>query len=159
MLKKIVSGGQTGVDRAALDAAIACGLEHGGWCPKGRRAEDGRIPQYYRLDETPRADYRQRTEWNVRDSDATLIIVRDVLKGGTLYTLKYAVHHRRPVFIAGLSCPVSLPALCSWIDGCGIAVLNVAGPREGPDPAIHRESKMLVEMLICSGRKRTPGDS
>ena len=71
-LRKVVSGGQTGVDRAALDVALDLGYEAGGWVPKGRRAEDGMIPERYRLNETPSRDYEQRTEWNVRDSDGTL---------------------------------------------------------------------------------------
>ena len=87
---KIISGGQTGVDRAALDAAIAAGFPIGGWCPKGRKAEDGVIDQRYALTETPLAGYAQRTEWNVRDSDGTLIFYRTKIKGGTLLTLKTA---------------------------------------------------------------------
>jgi len=88
---KIVSGGQTGADRAALDWAIGRGLEHGGWCPRGRRAEDGAVPLQYRLTETPTERWEQRTEWNVRDSDATLIItVSETLTGGSLRTLELA---------------------------------------------------------------------
>ena len=90
MLAKIISGGQTGVDRAALDVAIAMGIPHGGWCPKGRRAEDGTIPARYHLAETRSAAYRQRTEWNVRDSEGTVIFtISPVLIGGSMGTGSY----------------------------------------------------------------------
>ncbi len=90
-IDRIVSGVQTGADRAALDFAINHGLPHGGWCPKGRRAEDGRIPPRYQLVETPSKDYEQRTRWNVRDSDATLIISKSPqLTGGSAYTRRCA---------------------------------------------------------------------
>src|SRR3954454_8651242 len=88
MFTKIVSGGQTGVDRAALDVALALGIPCGGWCPKGRKAEDGPIEDRYPLSETPSSDYRQRTLWNIRDSDATLILTWGEPTGGTLLTVK-----------------------------------------------------------------------
>ena len=88
---RIISGGQTGADRAALDWAIARGIPYAGWCPRGRRAEDGRIPARYDLIQTPSHDYEQRTRWNVRDSDGTLIISRAAkLTGGSAYTARYA---------------------------------------------------------------------
>ncbi|MCC6355238.1 MAG: putative molybdenum carrier protein [Verrucomicrobiae bacterium] len=91
IIEKIVSGGQTGADRAALDAAIALGIPHGGWCPKGRRAEDGRIPGRYRLAETPGANYLQRTEWNVRDSDGTVLFtLGKAATGGSRKTIEIA---------------------------------------------------------------------
>ncbi|RPH39365.1 MAG: molybdenum cofactor carrier, partial [Burkholderiales bacterium] len=99
----IISGGQTGVDRAALDAAIASGLEYGGWCPKGRLAEDGTIPFCYQLRETSSTAYRTRTSRNVRDSDGTLVLLRDRLRGGTRYTIRYAEKIGRPVLIVRLS--------------------------------------------------------
>jgi hypothetical protein len=96
-LPKILSGGQTGADRAALDWAINNGMPHGGWCPKGRRAEDGRVPERYCLEETPQTQYRQRTTWNVRDADATLIVtLTGDLAGGTLFTRQYAERIGRP---------------------------------------------------------------
>lgn len=88
--ERIISGGQTGADRAALDAALACGLPIGGWCPRGRRAEDGQIPARYPLVETPSRDYRQRTRWNVRDSDFTLVFVIGSLGGGSKFTTEVA---------------------------------------------------------------------
>jgi len=98
-VESIISGGQTGVDRAALGVALALGLPHGGWCPAGHRAEDGRIPGQYRLRETPSADYLQRTEWNVRDSDATLILSPEPLEGGTEATRKFTQQYARPCLI------------------------------------------------------------
>ena len=96
-LRKIVSGGQTGVDRAALDAAMAHDVPVGGWCPKGRRAEDGVIPERYPLKETPSDAYEQRTAWNVRDSDGTLLITDGALEGGTALTMQEAKRQGRPV--------------------------------------------------------------
>ncbi|HCU87034.1 MAG TPA: hypothetical protein DGP39_05850, partial [Verrucomicrobiales bacterium] len=94
---KIVSGGQTGADRAALDWAMAHGVPHGGWCPAGRLAEDGVIDMRYSLKETPQPEYLQRTEWNVRDSDATLIVsCAAELAGGSLATWDLAAAHDRP---------------------------------------------------------------
>src|SRR5829696_9190550 len=96
-VKEIVSGGQTGADRAALDWAIEHGLPHGGWCPQGRRAEDGRIASRYHLKETPGTQYAQRTEWNVRDSDGTVLVTLDHrLSGGTRQTLEFARRHKKP---------------------------------------------------------------
>ncbi len=97
MIQKIISRGQTGADRAALDWAIAHGIPHGGWCPAGRRAEDGVIPERYYLRETPARRYQQRTQWNVRDSDATLIISLSAeLIGGSLATGEWANKMNRP---------------------------------------------------------------
>jgi len=96
-IEKIISGGQTGADRAALDWAIEHDIPHGGWCPKGRRAEDGGIPEQYALRETPQRDYRQRTKWNIRDADATLIVTEErELATGSLFTLHYAQTMARP---------------------------------------------------------------
>lgn len=92
-IDKIISGGQTGVDRAGLDVAIALGIPHGGWCPKGRKAEDGTIPAIYQIQETPKTNYKQRTGWNVRDSDGTLILTLGEPTGGTAATIKLAAAH------------------------------------------------------------------
>src|SRR5437660_8982603 len=99
MFTKLISGGQTGVDRAALDVAIELGLPCGGWCPKGRRAEDGRIPGRYPLKETPSWVYPQRTEWNIRDSDGTLVLTLSRATGGTALTIHLAKSMRKPVLI------------------------------------------------------------
>ena len=144
MFRKIVSGGQTGVDRAVLDFALASGIVHGGWCPKGRRAEDGKLPEKYNLQETPRKDYGQRTEWNVRDSDGTLVIINRELSGGTLYTLETARKMGKPVMIAALADKAEEKQVAGWVENNGIRVLNVAGPRASSEPEIY---SMTLEFL------------
>ena len=144
MFRKIVSGGQTGVDRAALDFALANGIEHGGWCPKGRRAEDGMLDEKYNLNETPRRDYRQRTEWNVRDSDGTLIIINRELSGGSLYTLEAVRNTGKPVMVVCLVDGAEEMLVAEWLKNNGVNVLNVAGPRASSEPAIY---DMALEFL------------
>uniref|UniRef100_UPI0025796DED putative molybdenum carrier protein n=1 Tax=Ralstonia sp. RL TaxID=1839756 RepID=UPI0025796DED len=121
---KIISGGQTGADRAAFDWAIVNCLPHGGWCPKGRKAEDGVIPDEYRLSETPSRSYRQRTEWSVRDSDATLIFTLDgKLDGGSKRTDEFAIKLNKPYLHV---CRESSPALLiSFLNRHSIQVLNI----------------------------------
>ena len=106
MIKKIISGGQTGVDRAGLDAAIQHNISHGGWCPRGRRAEDGTIDTRYQLVETASHDYSQRTEFNVRDTDGTLILNMGTLDGGTAFTARVAESIPKPCLILDLGGPV-----------------------------------------------------
>ncbi len=96
MLTTIISGGQSGVDRAALDVALQLNLACRGWCPRGRLSEQGPIPNRYPLQETPSADPAQRTKWNVRDADATLILAAGVLAGGTALARDCAVRHEKP---------------------------------------------------------------
>ena len=149
LLRKIVSGGQSGVDRAALDAARALGLAAGGWCPRGRIAEDGRIRRCYRLLETPSGNYPQRTEWNVRDSDATLIVNRGRLDGGTLATARLALgRHRKPLFMIELGRRVPRERFRAWLRRHRVRVLNVAGPRESKRPGIHRQAGKLLKDLL-----------
>jgi predicted Rossmann fold nucleotide-binding protein DprA/Smf involved in DNA uptake len=123
---KIISGGQTGVDRAALDAAMAAGIALGGWCPKGRLAEDGPLPDHYPLEETSSHRYRQRTQWNVRDSDGTLVLYWGELQGGTLATVKLADQYRRPLRIVNLLAPANVAEVAQWITSNNIKILNVA---------------------------------
>ncbi|MGW8257752.1 MAG: putative molybdenum carrier protein [Thermoguttaceae bacterium] len=149
-LKKIISGGQTGVDRGALDAAISLAIPHGGWCPKGRLAEDGRIPEVYQLQETDSADYALRTERNVVDSDATLIICRGALSGGTLLTQRFADGHRRPCLVVDLERPLRPAEVRQWIEKHGVETLNVAGPRESQSPGIGESARHFV--MACCGR-------
>ncbi|MEM7782948.1 MAG: putative molybdenum carrier protein [Planctomycetota bacterium] len=152
LIRKIVSGGQTGVDRAALDAAIFLDLEHGGWCPAGRRAEDGRIPARYLLIETSERDYSVRTEKNVVESDATLILFCNQLTGGTLLTLRLAQKHFRPYLCIDLEefnqSSVKPRSIVHWIVDQNVSVLNVAGPRESSWPGIGKKaSAFLIEAL------------
>jgi hypothetical protein len=152
---KIVSGGQTGVDRAALDAAIELGIAHGGWCPLGRRAEDGAIPQRYRLEEIGSADYAVRTERNVIDSDATLILCRGRLSSGTDLTRQFARQHGKPCLVVDLDRPPSSEEIRSWLAGKRPEVLNVAGPRESQNPGIwSRGKQFLVELFGGFGAGR-----
>lgn len=142
-LQKIVSGGQTGADRAALDWAIEHGIAHGGWCPRGRKAEDGRIPARYGLEETPGRDYAVRTRWNVRDSDGTLIVCRgELLAGGSLYTARCAAQIGKPCLHVR---PGNEAALARWLECYRIQVLNVAGPRASSDPHIYSYTRQVLE--------------
>ena len=147
-IAKLISGGQTGVDRAALDAALAAGLPIGGWCPKGRLAEDGVIPLRYPLQETPSQQYAQRTRWNVRDADGTLILIRLDPTGGTALTIQAARRLHKPYRIIDLTTKPDPRDVASWISHTGVAVLNVAGPRESTCPGIYHEAfDWLLEML------------
>lgn len=146
-VQKIVSGGQTGADRAALDFAITYGIPHGGWCPKGRKAEDGPIPDRYQLIETPRADYLQRTEWNVRDTDGTVIfIVNATLSGGSKRTAKFAQKHAKPCLhlSAQDGGDKAQQELRVFMRQHGIKVLNVAGSRASKEPEV---GAFVVETL------------
>jgi len=159
MLVRIVSGGQTGVDRGALDAAIAAGLSHGGWCPKGRRAEDGCIPEYYALEETPSARYAERTAGNVKDSDGTLVLATGPLKGGTRLTVEFARKYGRPCMIVDPDGTLKAEEVAVWIERCGIRVLNIAGPRESAAPGIGFDARRFVGKVIDYDRQRTPEGS
>jgi hypothetical protein len=148
---KIVSGGQTGVDRAALDFAIRHGYEHGGWCPHGRRAEDGVIPPIYRLRETDSADYDERTEKNTVGSDATLIVAREKeLSGGTAFTKTCAEQRGRPVMIVFETDGVlkSAAALSKFLKRNNVHTLNVAGPRESQASGIGKFVMELLEVTL-----------
>ncbi len=131
--RKIVSGGQTGADRGGLDAAMELGIPHGGWCPRGRRAEDGKIPGKYRLKETATADYPARTERNVAHSDGTVVFTFGRPSGGSALTLSLAARHGKPALHVDLSRfapPEAVLRLREWIEREGVAILNVAGSRE-----------------------------
>lgn len=139
-MQKIVTGGQTGVDRAALDVALTLNIPCGGWCPQGRRAEDGPIPVRYPLVETPTPQYECRTEWNVRDSDGTLIITRGPLAGGTALTQQLARRYGKPLLVVELEAPPRPAALADWLSRHAIRTLNVAGPRESGRPGIYQQA-------------------
>ncbi|MBX9678991.1 MAG: putative molybdenum carrier protein [Gemmataceae bacterium] len=147
---RIVSGGQTGVDRAALDGALESGLAIGGWCPRGRRAEDGAIPDRYPLLETPNEAYPERTEWNVRDSDVTLIVTRGDPDGGTALTLRLAKFMGKPVRVIDLESPPFAAMVRDWLQELQPAVINVAGPRESSQPGIYLAAKAYLIQLFAS---------
>lgn len=147
-LKKLVSGGQTGVDRAALDVGIALGIPIGGWCPKGRRAEDGVIDKGYPLRETGQDAYAQRTELNVRDSEGTLIVTQGELRGGTALTSQFTRHYRRPCLIVDPDDPQASSRIITWIVQFDIAVLNVAGPRESDAPGMYDKANALLRKAL-----------
>lgn len=144
MVRKILSGGQTGVDRAALDVARALGVSVGGWCPAGRRAEDGAIDPVYPLRETPSDDYAERTAWNVRDAEATLVITHGPAEGGTALTVKCAAAQGKPCLVVNLLEGAEPDEVIQWIQREGITSLNVGGPRESQRPGI---SEMAVAFL------------
>jgi len=140
-VSKVISGGQTGADRAALDAAMACGVPHGGWCPKGRLAEDGAIPAKYGLRERESGSYSERTEANILDSDATLIFSHGPLTGGSRLTQELAEQYERPCLHCDLTAG-GRPAVTinTWVKSfSGPIVLNVAGPRASGDPDIYMD--------------------
>ncbi len=148
ILEKIISGGQTGVDRAALDFAIAHGITHGGWCPLGRLAEDGPIASRYQLTETPEPDYAQRTFWNVRDSDGTLLLsISPLLTGGSALTRDFAVTQGKPwLHLSKMrDGRTAVARLKEFIRRHHLKVLNVAGPRLSTEPAACPFAKQLLE--------------
>ena len=148
MIEKIVSGGQTGVDRAALDCAIALDIPHGGWCPAGRRAEDGRLDDRYRLAELDSGEYADRTRKNVEDSDGTLILNRETLEGGTVATLAFARSLDKPFMLVDLDDPPAADAVRNWLLANHVRQCNVAGPRESKRPGIYPQAcRYLMKIL------------
>jgi len=150
-LSEIISGGQTGADRAALDWAIGRGVEHGGWSPKGRKAEDGMIDPRYNLTETPSEDYSQRTEWNVRDSDGTAVFsVRRELRGGSLLTVEIAGQYNKPIIhLCAQDERINhAQELRSFIEEFEISILNVAGPRESDEPGVYNFVSRVLDQAL-----------
>jgi hypothetical protein len=145
---KIISGGQTGVDRAALDVALSLGIDHGGWCPHGRRAEDGVIAPRYRLTETESSDYAVRTKRNVEDSDATLILARGTLTSGTELTCKTALRCEKPCAVVDLDGSPDAESVREWLRGNAARVLNVAGPRESTSPGVYEAACEFLRELL-----------
>lgn len=167
MITKIISGGQTGADRGGLDAAIHCGLPHGGWCPKGRKAEDGVIPVEYQLKEMASPEYLPRTKANVVDSDATIIFTYGPPSGGSLKTITYAHHLKNPyhdVDLSRISHKKAIIEIMMWLAGdeelndydeyvtCPPpleCILNVAGSRESHAPGIQDAVfRLMADVLI-----------
>jgi hypothetical protein len=157
MLEKIVSGGQTGADRAALDFAIKHKIPHGGWVPKGRFAEDGPIPAKYKLQEMPTSNYQKRTEKNVIGSDGTVIFSHGKLTGGSAYTQKIADEHDRPCLYLDLSkhdvFTLAL-TMINWIHEAEVSTLNVAGPRASKNPTIYKNVMEVLESTLLLEPKR-----
>lgn len=148
----IVTGGQTGVDRAALDTALTLFLPVRGWCPFGRLAEDGKIPLIYPLQETTSTEYAIRTEWNVRDSDATIILSYGQLGGGTKLTVELAQKYHRPSLI--INAPTysdrDKTNFQKWIKDYHIRILNIAGPRESDQPGvIYFQARNILPNLLA----------
>jgi hypothetical protein len=152
MLKiKIVSGGQTGVDRAALDAALQNRTECGGWCPEGRLAEDGAIPERYPVAELPSADYSKRTLRNVIDSDGTVIIYFDTVTGGTEKTLLFCLNQKKPRLLidaAELTPERTAERIRKFVADHSISTLNVAGPRAGESPPAYAYALQAMDRFL-----------
>lgn len=146
----IVSGGQTGADRAALDWACRSSIAHGGWCPKGRLAADGPLPLQYQLRETESTGYRQRTKLNVKDSDATLVFNIGALDGGTLQTVRFAQTLKKPYRFYQLdqgNLEGVAQEIVNWLFQAEFKVINVAGPREEKRPGVY---PLVVSVLdLC----------
>ncbi|MGB9700957.1 MAG: putative molybdenum carrier protein [Thermodesulfobacteriota bacterium] len=149
-IKKIISGGQTGVDRAALDVALELGIPCGGWCPQGRRAEDGIIPFRYPLEEASSPAYPLRTELNVQDADGTLIITWSTPMGGTALTIKLAQKYRKPYLVVDLAQEANVILVREWLDHHKVQVLNIAGPRESEVPGIYGHTTLFLKKLFSS---------
>ena len=146
--KKIISGGQTGVDRAALDVALELNIPCGGSCPKGRLAEDGVIDERYPLQETDSPEYPVRTEMNVKNSDATLIITNGPVTGGTARTLELAKKYRKTNLVVDFSKGKDPAIVKKWLDFNKVGTLNIAGPRESKEPGIHDRAVEFLRKVL-----------
>lgn len=152
ILSRLISGGQTGVDRAALDVALELGIPAGGWCPAGRRSARGPIPARYPLIETGTPAYPQRTRLNIRDSDATLVITRGMPTGGTRLTIDLAERLKRPCLVIDLSAQRMSAAqitVLEWLQHLKPKVLNVAGPRASESPGLGRSVRTLLRAVLA----------
>jgi hypothetical protein len=148
MIQTIVSGGQTGVDRAALDVALELGIPCRGWCPKGRRAEDGTIDPRYPLTETATTAYEERTERNVLDSDGTLVLRGEQLSSGTEFTIELATRHAKPCLVIKLFSQPDAALVLRWAEEHGVCVVNVAGPRASQVPGIYERAIAFLREIL-----------
>lgn len=151
MIEKVVSGGQTGVDRAGLDAAREAGVPVGGYCPKGRLAEDGTVPACYPLTELDSDRYASRTEKNVVESDGTLVLNIGELTDGTKATVEFAKQHARPYLVLQLETDPDPQECRDWLEQHALKTLNVAGPRESKRPGIYRQAFQLLQRILSAG--------
>ena len=145
---KIISGGQTGVDRAGLDAGIAAEIPVGGYVPKGRLSEDGVVPNRYPMTELRSKNYKDRTRKNVIESDGTLICNIGAMVGGTALTAKIGLENEKPLLIVQLDQDYQLDDVTAWLNENQIQVLNVAGPRESKRPGVYAKSKEFIGKLL-----------
>jgi hypothetical protein len=152
-LDTIISGGQTGVDRAALDLGLHFRIAIAGWCPKGRLAEDGPIPERYPLKETPSSKFSQRTDWNVRDSDGTLVLTYDIPTGGTALTIRLAQRRHKPYLVLKLEQNAHPTTLPSWLEQHHIQRLNIAGPRESTYPGIYTSAYSFLDTVLLARKE------
>ena len=148
IFSKIISGGQTGVAKAALDVALELGIPSGGWCPKGRKAEDGPIDPKYPLRETNSPNCALRTEKNVREADGTLILTKGPVSGGTALTVQLAVQFKKPHLIIHLYDKIDPFVVREWGEKNKIEILNVAGPRESKVPGIHDQAVEFLSKVL-----------
>ena len=158
MIRKVVTGGQTGVDRAGLDAAVDAGIPIGGYCPKGRVAEDGTIPDRYPMVETESPELCCRTEKNVIESDGTLILNKGALSEGTRLTHDFTVKHGKPSLIVQLDADeiIRPEQVIRWLTGRRISVLNVAGPRESKcSGGIYGEARSYLGQVFTLLKEET----
>ena len=147
----MISGGQTGADRAGLDAAMNRRIAYGGWCPKGRRAEDGRIPDRYPLQETESNEYITRTEKNIVDSDGTIVFTFGKPTGGSALTVKFVKKHKKPYLHIDLNKEKgeqTVEKICKWIKDENIHALNIAGSRESKSPGIHDKVYEIINNIL-----------
>jgi putative molybdenum carrier protein len=157
VFEKLMSGGQTGVDRAALDIARELGIASAGWCPQGRRAEDGRLQECYPLKETPTAEYAQRTEWNIRDSDGTLVLTRGRPSEGTAFTIEITRRLGKPCLVLDVAENPDASQVRAWARMHQVRVLNVAGPRESKCPGIYQHAYTFLRQVLA-GSQNSQGE-
>jgi len=153
IFSKIISGGQTGVDRATLDVALELGIPCGGWCPKGKIAEDGPIDPQYPLKETKTAKYQFRTEANVMEADGTLILTSGTPTGGTAFAIQVTLKHKKPYLVIGLNQKSNPSIIRDWANMIKIGILNVAGPREAKFPESMRRRKIWQASLSAKDER------
>lgn len=159
ILDRVISGGQTGVDRAGLDAAMEAGIPIGGYCPEGWLAEDGTIPAKYALTELSSGGYAARTEKNVIVSDGTLILNIGELSDGTRYTLDCALKHGKPFLVVQLDGYPETGIVTRWLEEHSIRILNIAGPRASKHPQVHEMAYMFLHRLFTAKtRTHMPND-